>query len=220
LKKLSILEQTVCHWQQEVVVCGASDPSTNSLFQEIEKLKKVEQDHELQQYFMNYCVLRVEKGEKDCEATFQKLASVISNLEVLDHQASRNKLWIKGLLHQIHLMSNGSKVLIAPLLVKSPSNLPASRSSVIVVMACPICGFYFKENDIIVAPCIRTYHPFCLVMFMESKFNKCAEPACGKVFMNHWINNFGFKHFNLPMKRIKVEKGLKANQSAIKSFQG
>ncbi len=62
-------------------------------------LKKAEQDHELQQYLMNYCVLRVEEGEKDYEATSQKLASVTSNLEILDHEVGRNKLWIKDLLH-------------------------------------------------------------------------------------------------------------------------
>jgi hypothetical protein len=160
---------------------------------------------------MNYCVLRVEEGEKDCEATFQKLASVISDLEVLDHQTSHNKLWIKGLLHQIHLMSNGSGVLIAPLLIKSPRNLPASQSRVIVVMACPVCGFYFEENDIIVTSCRCTYHHFCLAIFMEFEPNKCVKPTCGKVFTKHWINSFGFKHINIPMKRIKVEKGLKAN---------
>ncbi len=87
-------------------------------------------------------------------------------------------------------------------------------------MACPVCGFYFENNDIIIASCRCVYHHFCLTMFMEFEPNKCAKPACGKVFTNHWINNFGFKHISLPMKRIKVEKGLRANQSATKSFQG
>ncbi len=168
---------------------------------------------------MNYCVFRVEEGEKDCEATSQKLAIFISNLEVFNYQTSCTKLWIKGLLHQIHLMSNGSRILIAPLLVKSLNNLPASWSSVIVVMACPVCGFYFKENDIIVASCWCTYHPFFLAMFMEFEPNKCVEPACGKVFINHWINSFGFKQISFPMKRSKKKKDwepIKAQQKVSK----
>jgi len=43
---------------------------------------------------MNYCALRVEEGDKDCEATSHKLASVTSNLDVFDHQKSRSKSWI------------------------------------------------------------------------------------------------------------------------------
>jgi hypothetical protein len=69
---------------------------------------------------MNYYVLRV---EKDYEATFHKLVSVTSDLVVIDHQVGHNKLWIKGLLHQIHLMSNGVGVLISPLPIRSLNNL-------------------------------------------------------------------------------------------------
>ncbi len=76
----------------------------------------------------------------------------------------------------------------------------------IVVMACPLCGFCFENNDIIVASCGCVYHHFCLAMFMEFEPNKCVEPACGKVFTNHWINSFGFKHISLAMKIIKVKR--------------
>ncbi len=121
------------------------------------------------------------------------MASIISDFEVFDHQAGCCKLWIKILLHQIHLISNGSRVLIACLPIRSPTNLPTSQSSVIMVMACLVCGFYFEENNIIVASCKCMYHLFCLAMYMESKPKKCAKLTYEKVFTNHWINNFRFK---------------------------
>jgi hypothetical protein len=34
---------------------------------------------------MNYCALRIEKGKKDHEVASQKLASIATNLDVLDH---------------------------------------------------------------------------------------------------------------------------------------
>jgi hypothetical protein len=107
----------------EVTISRALDPSTNFLSQATKKLKKAKQDHELQQYLMNYCAFRVEEGDKNCEAK-SFWPTIFQILEVFDHQTSRNKSWIKGLLHQIHLMSNGSGVLIAPIPIKSLSNLP------------------------------------------------------------------------------------------------
>ncbi len=53
-----------------MTIFGALDPSTKFLSQATKKLKKAKQDHELQQYLMNYCAFRVEEGDKDCEASF------------------------------------------------------------------------------------------------------------------------------------------------------
>jgi len=143
---------------------------------------------------MNYCALRIEEGKKDHEVVFQKLANIAIKLDVLDHQVDHSKIWIQGLVHQVQLMSNGSKVTIAPLLVKSPNNILTRRLSSITVMACPICDFFNENNDIIMMSCGCTYHPFCLIMYiMELKVDACARLTCQEVFSNHWITKFGFK---------------------------
>ncbi len=63
-------------------------------FQVTEKLKKAKQACDLQQYLFNYYSLKVEKGEKDYDATSQKLTSLFLDLEVLDHQIGHSKTWI------------------------------------------------------------------------------------------------------------------------------
>jgi hypothetical protein len=47
-----------------VVVCGALVPNIDSLSQAIEKFKKAEQDHELQQYLMNFVCLGFKKVKR------------------------------------------------------------------------------------------------------------------------------------------------------------
>jgi hypothetical protein len=79
------------------------------------------------QYLINYSSFKVEEGEKMYEATFQKLASLSSNLKVCNHQIGHNKKWIQGLQQQIHLISNGTRVTIDPLLIKSPNNMPLGK---------------------------------------------------------------------------------------------
>jgi hypothetical protein len=119
-------------------------------------------------------------------------------------------------------MTNRLGVTIAPLLVKCPNSILAGKLNSITVMACPICGFFYEDNDIVVMSCGCTYHPFCLVMYiMELKVDACARPTCGEVFSNHWIISFGFKHIHVPMKRIKLENlgcSLGLGRSTTKSF--
>jgi hypothetical protein len=82
-------------------------------------------------------------------------------------------------------MSNGSKVTMAPLLVKSLSNIPIGRLSSITMMACLVYDFFNEDNDIVVMSCGCTYHPFCFIMYiMELKVNACARSGCQKVFSN------------------------------------
>jgi hypothetical protein len=91
---------------------------------------------------MDSCSISVQEGEKDCETTSQKLVSVSSKLEILDHQvthgieilvyqATRSKSWIQGLLNQVYLMSNGSGV----------SKLTFSMG-ILHFLTSPACYFY------------------------------------------------------------------------------
>jgi hypothetical protein len=43
------------------------------------------------QYLINYSSFKVEEGEKEYEATFQKLASLPSNLKLCKQQIGHNK---------------------------------------------------------------------------------------------------------------------------------
>lgn len=63
-------------------------------------------------------------------------------------------------MHQIHLMCNGLGIMSRLLLIKSPEVLTTNALKEIVIMLCPICGYFFECNDITVSTFNCTYHLF------------------------------------------------------------
>jgi hypothetical protein len=114
--------------------------------------------------------------EKQHDLALTKFRVVIGEMDGLDQQASRNKLWITGLLHQIHFMSICFDVIITSLPIENPSDMPIESSSIIHVQICPICGLFYSYNNIVVASCGCTYHPFCLGVHLNKKATHCARP--------------------------------------------
>jgi hypothetical protein len=81
------------------------------------------------------------------------LRVVARKMDGLNQQASWSKLWIVGLLHQIHFMFNYFSVTTTPLPIKNPSDMLVGNSSVIHVQICPICSLLYSCNNIVVASC-------------------------------------------------------------------
>jgi hypothetical protein len=136
---------------------------------------------------------RATNYEKQHDLTLTKWRMVAREMDGLDQQASQSKLWITGLLHQIHFMSNCSDVTTTPLPIKNPSDMHVQSFSIIHVQACPICGLFYSCNNIVVASCRCTYHPFWLGVHLDKRATHCAKPSCGEQFLINWITSYGFK---------------------------
>jgi hypothetical protein len=52
-----------------------------------------------------------------------QLGTLNVELELLDNKGTISKIWIQGLLCQIHLMSNGAGVSSTPLPIKDPPTM-------------------------------------------------------------------------------------------------
>ncbi len=116
-------------------------------------------------------------------------------------------------------MSNGDGVNNKLLPIENPLELLEGIFDFLKIKHCPICGFSFACYNLSVTSCGCTYHPFCLAVYLETKFAKCARPSCGKPLSMDWITSFGFKHINLTWRAPKVEKGVTTHAaSATKSF--
>jgi hypothetical protein len=100
--------------------------------------------------------------------------------------------------------------------------MPLGKSNVIVVMACPICGFILRITTLKLHLVGVHIMFFCLDMHKQTKSNVYTKPTCGKVFSNHWITSLRFKQFIISMRRTKVEKGCSKRfiLNATKNFQG
>jgi len=77
-------------------------------------------------------------------------------------------------------MSNGDGVSSKPLPIKHPLELPKGFSDSLKIKHYPIYGFSFACYNLSITSCGCTYHPFCLAIYMETKFSKCARPNYGK----------------------------------------
>jgi hypothetical protein len=118
-------------------------------------------------------------------------------------------------------MLNGDGVNSKPLPIKHPLELPEGFSESFKIKHCPIYGFSFTCYNLSIMSYGCTYHPLCLVVYMETKSIKCARPSCGKPLSMGWITSFGFKHVNFTWRTPKVEKGVTTLvASATKSFVG
>jgi hypothetical protein len=105
-------------------------------------------------------------------------------------------------------MSNGDGISSKPFPIKHPLELLEGLSNSLKINDCPIYGFSFTCYNLSITSYGCTYHPFYLVVCMETNSAKCARPSCGKPLSMDWIASFGFKHINLTWRTPKVEKGV------------
>ena len=71
------------------------------------------------------------------------------------------------------------------------------KHSLVYIEDCPLCGQGFHCNDIIVASCGHTYHPFCMNIH-SSKSNKCIVEFCNEDFDLKWRLSFGLPELEKP----------------------
>lgn len=61
----------------------------------------------------------------------------------------------------------------------------------IAVSYCTLCSFSFPNHDIIVAPCMHVYHPWCAFVVF-GKGNKCVQKRCQAAVHPSWHQSFGW----------------------------
>jgi hypothetical protein len=127
-------------------------------------------------------------------------------LEELQFRTKKNKVWIVGLMHQIHFMISGNGVTSKPLPIENLVSLPLRRPNSVMITSCPICGMSYAYNNIVVSSCGCTYHLFCLGINLESKPSVCVGCICGKALSMDWMTSVGFQQINMLLKKPKLER--------------
>ncbi len=125
---------------------------------------------------------------------------------------------VQGLIQQIHYMSNGNGITSYFLFIQNLTSIPEGTSSIVVIIAYPICGSYLSCNNILVASYGCTYHSWCLGVHLEYNVS-CASLACGAELSSKWLANARFKQINMHLQRPKIEGGMtRHGWSASKSM--
>ena len=80
-------------------------------------------------------------------------------------------------------------------LTRTPSPIIEEKESTpetheIVIQPCALCRSGFPNFDIVVAPCLCIYHPWCVGMQCWLEEN-CANPFCKDKFPESWLRSFG-----------------------------
>lgn len=81
-------------------------------------------------------------------------------------------------------------------LVRAPSRFidsdtPRTDAVVINVHACAMCSTGFPNKDVILAPCLCVYHPWCAAMQAWID-GSCARATCHLEFPVSWLKSFGY----------------------------
>jgi hypothetical protein len=88
-------------------------------------------------------------------------------------------------------MSNGDGVSSKPLPIKHPLELPEGFFDFLKIKHCPIYGFSFTCYNLSVTSYGCTYHPFYLVVYMETKSIACSSA----IYLLDYICNVSYEHW-------------------------
>ncbi len=117
---------------------------------------------------------------KDVKVEFknvsERLQHVSKDLDALVLKGDCANSWAQTCGHQIQLMIKGAKVINNPLPIEQPTTLTPNTFGVFFVNPCPICGLYFACNNLVLTSCGCTYHPFCLIVHVETKQQSVSRP--------------------------------------------
>ena len=104
----------------------------------------------------------------------------VSGLEVL----------LVGMHEQLRRMKEGSGHALFPRPLANNPEKPVS--SVHILNACPLCGFWYKANNFVALCCGHTYHPFCLSQHARSS-SVCSFQDCGQDFSSETMASIGIR---------------------------
>lgn len=63
--------------------------------------------------------------------------------------------------------------------------------TIVAVRNCTLCSFPFPNHDIIVAPCMHVYHPWCAFVVF-GKGSRCVLRSCQAAVHPSWHQSFGW----------------------------
>jgi hypothetical protein len=64
------------------------------------------------------------------------------------------------------------------------------EESVFKWMPCALCDSPFPNKDVVLAPCMCLYHPWCIVM-QNWVSKSCAKEDCRRIFGEAWQRSYG-----------------------------
>ena len=120
------------------------------------------------------------QGDRLCREVRGRGGEVLKILEsgaVVTYSGSQSSADVIQRQSRFTLFRSPSKFIEEPDYAIEPSaNLPS-----IHVFFCALCRLGSSNMDIVVAPCLCTYHPWCVVMQTWSH-ERCANVSCTKIF--------------------------------------
>jgi hypothetical protein len=138
-----------------------------------ESMRQLEAANQRKIELLQECIVTANK-EKELEVEVEKLKAVLENKRALIQE-------VKGISHRSF--------------IHRPSKFVSDTADETVEsdfrwMPCAVCEGPFPKKDIILAPCMCLYHPWCVV-FQNWKSNSCARQSCKEVFGEAWQRSHG-----------------------------
>ena len=156
---------------------------------------------------------RAIQGENLFQDTEITLWEMESNLRVIKGELQAVERLKEAVQFQLQEMKRGEGVSLWPKPVLNPSSprlvdLPWQ----IDVSACAFCGRWYSCMDVVVAPCMHMFHPFCIAELARHS-NKCN--ACDTLFHPQWWTSWGFRALDEELKVESEKLGLKCQREDL-----
>jgi hypothetical protein len=110
--------------------------------------------------------------EEKCTSLDEVEAKHIVEYDIAFQRLKVTKLGIHKIQSQLERMENGWGL--------SLYHVP-TKNKCCNLNVCPVCGFWYKCHDHLIAPCGHSYHPWCMLEHFAID-TKCLLPSCGVSF--------------------------------------
>ena len=156
---------------------------------------------------------RAIQGENIFQDTEIILWETESNLRAIKVEVEDVERLKEAVQFQLQEMKKGAGVSLWPKPVLHPSS-PSSLDLPlqIDVTACAFCRRGYSCMDVVVAPCMHMFHPFCIAEVARHS-NKCN--ACDTLFHPQWWTSWGFRDLDEEFKVESEKLGLKCQREDL-----
>ena len=156
---------------------------------------------------------RAIQGENIFQDTEITMWKTESNLRAMKGEVEGAKSLMEAVKFQLQEMKKGGGVSLWPKPVLHPSSPSALDLPLqIDVTACAFCSRWYSCMDVVVAPCMHMFHPFCIAEVARHS-NKCN--ACDTLFHPQWWTSWGFRALDEELKVESEKLSLKCQRQDL-----
>ncbi len=128
------------------------------------------------------------------EADISKALQTVDHVELIIKQVQQ--------LEHMHL-GFGLSTFLVPIV--HPCKHEKHDRNVILIKTCPICFEWFIANNIVVASCGHTYHPFCLFTHLQTSITCVVKFCLDPILHPNWWQSMGISPLSEKKKQIVMD---------------